>query len=94
MTYAARYPDQVAGLVLLDSSSPEQFNRMPDFPGQYAMMMRRPDGLLPILSRLGIGHLIPGASLLPALGAHRHVPSPELTARHGCRTVASSPRVV
>ena len=25
MTYAARYPEQVAGLVLLDSSSPEQF---------------------------------------------------------------------
>ena len=24
MTYAARYPEQVAGMVLLDSSSPEQ----------------------------------------------------------------------
>ena len=36
MTYAARYPEQVAGMVLLDSSSPEQFTRMPAFPGQYA----------------------------------------------------------
>ena len=27
MTYAARYPEQVAGMVLLDSSSPEQFTR-------------------------------------------------------------------
>ena len=36
LTYAARYPDQVAGLVLLDSSSPEQFTRMPAYPGQYA----------------------------------------------------------
>ena len=35
MTYAARYPDQVAGMVLLDSSSPEQFTRMPAFSGQY-----------------------------------------------------------
>ena len=33
MTYAARYPEQVAGLVLLDSSSPEQFTRMPAYPG-------------------------------------------------------------
>ena len=41
MTYAARYPEQVAGMVLLDSSSPEQFTRMPAFPGQYALMMRR-----------------------------------------------------
>ena len=40
MTYAARYPEQVAGLVLLDSSSPEQFTRMPAFSGQYTMMMR------------------------------------------------------
>ena len=40
MTYAARYHEQVAGLVLQDSSSPEQFTRMPAFPGQYAMTMR------------------------------------------------------
>lgn len=70
MTYAARYPDQVVGLVLLDSSSPEQFTRMPAFPSQYAMM-RRTYGLLPTLSRLGIGHLIPGASLLPGAEATR-----------------------
>ena len=29
MTYAARYPEQVAGMVLLDSSSPEQLTRIP-----------------------------------------------------------------
>ena len=29
MTYAAQYPEQVAGLVLLDSSSPEQLTRIP-----------------------------------------------------------------
>ena len=40
MTYAARYPEQVAGMVLLDSSSPEQFTRMPAYPGQYAVMRR------------------------------------------------------
>jgi pimeloyl-ACP methyl ester carboxylesterase len=71
MTYAARYPDQVAGLVLLDSSSPEQFTRMPAFPGQYELLMRRGLALLPTLSRLGLGYLIPGTSHLPAADAAR-----------------------
>jgi pimeloyl-ACP methyl ester carboxylesterase len=65
MTYAARYPEKVAGMVLLDSSSPEQFTRMPAFTGQYAMM-RRLYGVLPTLSRLGLGQLVPGTSHLPA----------------------------
>jgi pimeloyl-ACP methyl ester carboxylesterase len=68
MTYAARYPGQVAGLVLLDSSSPEQFTRMPAYPGQYAMM-RRLYGVLPSVSRLGLGQLIPGTSHLPGADA-------------------------
>ena len=68
MKYAARYPEQVAGLVLLDSSSPEQFTRMPAFPGQYAVM-RRGFALLPTLSRLGLGQLVPAASHLPAADA-------------------------
>ena len=67
MTYAAHYPEQVAGLVLLDSSSPEQFTRMPAFPGQYAMM-RRVTALLPTLSRLGLGQ-VPVTSHLPAADA-------------------------
>ena len=70
MTYAARYPDHVAGLVLLDSSSPEQFTRMPAYPGQYAMM-RRAYALLPTLNRVGLGHLVPAASHLPAVDAAR-----------------------
>jgi len=69
MTYAARYPEQTAGLVLLDSSSPEQFTRMPEFPSQYAMMMRPMYGVLPTLSRLGLGQLVPGTSHLPAADA-------------------------
>jgi pimeloyl-ACP methyl ester carboxylesterase len=67
MTYAARHPAQVAGLVLLDSSSPEQFTRMPAFPRQYAMM-RRAYALMPALSRLGLGQ-IPATSHLPAADA-------------------------
>jgi pimeloyl-ACP methyl ester carboxylesterase len=68
MTFAARYPEQVAGLVLLDSSSPEQFTAMPAFEGQYAVM-RRAYALLPTLSRLGLGRLIPATSHLPAADA-------------------------
>ena len=69
MTYAARYPEQVAGLVLLDSSSPDQFTRMPAFSSQYALMMRPLYSLLPTLSRLGLGQLVPGTSHLPAADA-------------------------
>jgi pimeloyl-ACP methyl ester carboxylesterase len=69
MTYAARYPDQVAGLVLLDSSSPEQFTRMSAFPGQYAIM-RRAYAVLPTLSRLGLGRMFP-APHLPGADAAR-----------------------
>jgi pimeloyl-ACP methyl ester carboxylesterase len=58
MTYAARYPTQVAGMVLLDSSSPYQFTALPDFPRTYALMRR----LLPVeptLARLGVLQLTP-----------------------------------
>ena len=69
MTYAARYPEQVAGLVLLDSSSPEQFTRLPAFPRLYRWMMRPLYGVLPTLSRLGLGQLVPGGSALPLADA-------------------------
>ena len=58
MTYAARYPAQVAGMVLLDSSSPYQYTDQPDFAGTYAMM-RRLLPVLPALARVGALHLIP-----------------------------------
>ena len=38
MTYAAHYPEQVAGMVLLDSASPWQFTVLPDYATQYSMM--------------------------------------------------------
>jgi hypothetical protein len=55
-------------MVLLDSSSPEQFTRMPAFSGQYTMMMRPTYSLMPTLSRLGVGQ-IPVTSHLPAADA-------------------------
>ncbi len=67
LTFAARYPDQVAGLVLLDSTSPEQFD-LPAYPGVYAMLQRL-YGVLPSVSRLGLTALVPGSSGLPPTDA-------------------------
>jgi len=66
MTYAAQYPQQIAGLVLLDSSSPEQLTKIPSFAAQYAVT-RRVVALLPTLARLGAGRALAtrGSSHLP-----------------------------
>ena len=61
MTYAAQYPEQVAGMVLLDSSSPRQLTDIPSYPAQYAVMRRGsqscPDwrGWEPGAGRRGVG---------------------------------------
>ena len=62
MTYADRYPGEVAGMVLLDSTSPHQFDAIPSYPVQYALM-RRAYGVLPSLARLGLGVVLAGSHL-------------------------------
>lgn len=57
MAFAARYPVDVAGLVLLDSSSPEQFTALPDYPGEYEML-RRFYSVTPAVARFGLGRLM------------------------------------
>jgi pimeloyl-ACP methyl ester carboxylesterase len=64
MTYAAEYPEQVAGMVLLDSSSPRQLTEIPAYPVQYALM-RRGLSLLPTLARVGVSRVVPTTSDLP-----------------------------
>jgi len=71
MTYAALYPTQVAGMVLLDSSSPQQFTALPDFPRTYSLM-RRLLPVLPSLGRLGALQLTPpsaSSALTPSAAA-------------------------
>jgi pimeloyl-ACP methyl ester carboxylesterase len=70
LTYAARYPEQLAGMVLLDSSSPEQLDIIPSYPAQYALM-RRGLAFLPTLARIGLGPLFGSGSGLPADAADR-----------------------
>jgi pimeloyl-ACP methyl ester carboxylesterase len=61
MTYAAQYPDEVAGMVLLDSSTPYQFE-LPAYPGIYTMLQRS-YGVAPSLARSGIGLLVPDSMM-------------------------------
>jgi pimeloyl-ACP methyl ester carboxylesterase len=70
MTYAATYPDDVAGMVLLDSSSPTQLTDIASFPLQYAVM-RRGYAVVPVLARVGLGGLVAAGSGYPADVADR-----------------------
>jgi pimeloyl-ACP methyl ester carboxylesterase len=55
--YAATYPEEVAGLVLLDASHPEQFERHPEMwaEAESFLGMSRP---FPLLARLGLFRLV------------------------------------
>src|SRR5207244_5573003 len=55
--FAARYPDQLAGMVFLDSQPNEAFTGLPDFPSQYSII-RRATALFPSLARLGVFRLV------------------------------------
>ena len=58
--FAGRYPEQVAGVVLLDGQPAEAFAGLPTFPAFYSMF-RRVSALLPSLARLGVGRLVSGS---------------------------------
>jgi pimeloyl-ACP methyl ester carboxylesterase len=67
LDYAARYPQQVAGMVLLDATPPTAFTALPDYPAFYDMFTTA-TGLFPGLARLGVTQLI-NASSHPELPA-------------------------
>jgi pimeloyl-ACP methyl ester carboxylesterase len=62
MTYAARYPEQVAGMVLLDASDPYQ---APATAGAAQPSVPAFLAVLPVLSRLGVAQLLASSSGLP-----------------------------
>jgi pimeloyl-ACP methyl ester carboxylesterase len=80
LNYAARYPQQVAGVALIDSATPYQFD-LPDHPGFYATF-RRAFALFPSLARAGIAR--------PTLGSGFATLPPD--ARDQARAFAVSPR--
>ena len=78
LIYAARYPGDVAGLVLIDSSTPYQFD-LPDYPSTYSML-RRLSSVMPSFARAGLPRLVPGFGGLPR------------PARNAASAFGSSPR--
>jgi pimeloyl-ACP methyl ester carboxylesterase len=58
LAYAMDYPNQVAGVALIDSASPDQFD-LPAYPGFYSIW-NRVSALLPSLARAGIVRLALG----------------------------------
>lgn len=64
-TYAARYPDEVAGLVLVDSTAANTNPVSPPKAGSYSVL-KHGSLLMATTSRLGLGHLI-AATSSPAL---------------------------
>jgi pimeloyl-ACP methyl ester carboxylesterase len=68
MNYAASYPDQVAGMVLLESSSPRQVELVPSFSIK-SEIMRRGLALLPTAARIGLARLVPSSATLPSPAA-------------------------
>jgi pimeloyl-ACP methyl ester carboxylesterase len=78
--FAGRYPEQVAGMVLLDAQPTEAFEDLPAYPAFYSAF-RRISALLPSLARLGVGRLVPSDRALsqPARDIHHlHHASPRL----------------
>jgi pimeloyl-ACP methyl ester carboxylesterase len=58
LAYAMDHPKETAGVALIDSASPHQFD-LPDYPGFYSMW-RRVGALLPSVGRAGIPRLTSG----------------------------------
>ena len=61
LNFAHLYPEQVAGVVLLDSMHPEQYTRIAGWPAFYEVF-RRVSAVLPSLSRFGIGRAMYGSA--------------------------------
>ena len=60
-TFAATYPDQVAGLVLLDSTAPKPGPALPTRTDSYSVLGRI-SAVLPAVAHLGAGRLLAQAS--------------------------------
>jgi pimeloyl-ACP methyl ester carboxylesterase len=59
LSFAHLYPEQVAGVVLLDSMHPDQYTKVPSYASFYSNF-RRAVGVITPLARLGVGRLIYG----------------------------------
>lgn len=69
LNFAKLFPHDVAGVVLLDSMHPQQYQRMASWPGFYEMY-RRATATMPVLARLGVGRVLYGP-------AYSNLPNPQ-----------------
>ncbi len=83
-TFAGRYPEQVAGMVLLDGQPAEAFEALPDYPTFYARL-RRVSSVLPLLARLGLARLVVGVPAREAASLRDEIGSLP-TSLHQART--------
>jgi pimeloyl-ACP methyl ester carboxylesterase len=92
--FAEQFPAQVAGVVLLDSMSPEQFTRVSGYAGFYDGL-HRVSGLLPSLARLGVGRIL-GYSAREARGFRDDVAAiPDALKRAGAlESIGAKPLIV
>jgi pimeloyl-ACP methyl ester carboxylesterase len=81
LAYAMDYPQDVAGVALIDSATPYQFD-LPSYPAFYSMW-RRVSALLPTAARAGLARATTGMIGFGSLPAD---------ARDDARAFASSPR--
>jgi pimeloyl-ACP methyl ester carboxylesterase len=72
LNFARLFPEQVAGVVLLDSMHPQQYTRITSWPAFY-QTFRRFSALIPSLSRFGVGHAMYGTAYgdLPELARNK-----------------------
>jgi pimeloyl-ACP methyl ester carboxylesterase len=80
LAYAMEYPKDVAGVALIDSSTPYQFD-LPTYSRFYSLW-RRASALLPTLARAGVARVY-------SLNTFSSLPP---DARHAARAFGSSPR--
>jgi pimeloyl-ACP methyl ester carboxylesterase len=80
LAYAMDFPKDVAGIALIDSATPYQFD-LPDYPGFYKVW-RRGQAVLPTLARAGVARLY-------SFSSFSSLPS---DARREARAFGSSPR--
>jgi pimeloyl-ACP methyl ester carboxylesterase len=90
--YADRYPDQVAGMVLLDAQPADAFSALPDYPATY-QTLRMVYGLGTSLARIGLLGPVLGlpadqSTVASARGAHNELIALP-TALHQAQVLAS-----
>jgi pimeloyl-ACP methyl ester carboxylesterase len=71
-TYAARYPEEVAGVALIESSHPEQFSRLPEARDSYEQT-KRLYAVASLLARIGVVSLFNLSPAPPELPHHQRV---------------------